>query len=893
MAQRKNNRRHQKKQTKALSLHERAIHAKNALDHGHYKKAIVHLKQMLKADPKEEWRTWAYTAHVQLALQLSQHNKHHEVITLYESGHKLCGVSLHDLVYIRALLHERHYKKILDCYGELRNSLDKSELFNLRAELAAIALAGKKAGEKEVIELLPEDDPVVVDYDNALQLLVDYCNANDEAVSVGLKTISFRSPYRDLRQIIAAAILLDENANKSVNENINKSKELLSKVSEDSAFSALVAPIKLISEGTQRVIPSLSSLPVVSQQLIKEIKGWHDEKNTKKENNKLLKQLCSLKAEPDFATLFRIADNFKAIQPEFFREVAKIATLHSLPNRNRVITQKRFSQRFGSLDPVSMNHMKALTATAMLEAGELNDSFDPFDFLYDLEHFWLDYINSLDEKHANTPLISALVCRYIVAVKDKYSRQFSEDHIELLERSLRNDPEDQGTHLRLLRYYLENKNLKQARTGLTVALKYYADDLALLLIAIEIAIASGAYKKAAKYAKTILDVDPINRQAQSLLCNAHLSHARKLIKSSKWHLLDKELQEAEHWANQDAVMLSTIALHKAVKAQKNKQKNQAKEEMQKLVSLMPTSLSACFLIRLESLLVNTDAKVLHQFAKLKWMPAKRQPKEVLFSLIEFCKTSATAYEASTISEVLDDLGPCLETIVKKHITLEEYEQILEYWFQTDQELLVDEFVEAAIKKHGEHPVLTYYRYVYTYYLSNDKLDEISDAIELAKDQGDTLTASRLIGVFNKAPPPMSSPFEMSDDEMDAFFNSGLDESEFSEEDDDGELASIPPFILDELKHGDLDDVLSLFGSILGAPVEELKLIRRDMGDEGLRELLLLVVGGASLEDVVYQMESKMRKDTAKSIKNKPKKSTSAKKEIEFDPKKITLFGDDF
>lgn len=880
MAQRKKKRKQHKKNTKALPLQQRAIHAKNALDHGHYKKAIVHLKQMLKADPKEEWKAWAYTAHVQLALQLSQHNKHHEVITLYESGHILCNTSLYDPVYIRALLQKRHYKKVLDCYGELQNSLDKSELFNLRTELAAIALAG----EKQVIELLPENDPVVVDYDNALHLLADYCNTNDEAVSVGLKTISFRSPYRDLRQIIAAAIQLDENANKTT--------ELLSKVPEDSAFSALVAPIKLISEGTQSVISSISALPVASQQLIKEIKGWHNEKSAKKDKNKLLKQLSSLKAEPDFATIFRIADNFKAIQPEFFREIAKIATLHGLANRNRVITLKRFSQRFGSLDPVDQSHFEALTETILLAAGEAKASFDPFYFLSDLEDSWLDYLNTLGKNNTGTPLISALVCRYIVSVWNKYSRHFTEDHVELLERSLRNDPEDKDTHLRLLRYYLENKKLKQARFGLTVALKYYADDLALLLMAIEIAIAGSAYKKAAKYAKSILDVDPINRQAQALLCNAHLSHARKLIKSGKWHLLGKELQEAEQWANNDAVMLSTIALHKAVIAQKNKQKNQAREEMQKLVSLMPSSLSACFLIRLESQLVNADAKALHQLAKLKWKPAKKQSKEALFSLIAFCKTNDNTYETSSISEVVDDLESCLETIVKKHITLEEYEQILEYWFQIDQELLLDEFVEAAIKKHGEPPVLTYYRYVYAFYLSNDEYDEISDAIELAKDQGDTLTAGRLIGIFNKAPSPMSLPFDMSDDdEMDAFFNSGLDGSEFSEKDE--ELAIIPPFILDELKHGDLDDVLSLFGTLLGAPVEELALVRQDLGDEGLREMLLLLVGGAPFEDVVHQIKNKKQKATAKPIIIKPKKITNAKKKVKSDPRQVNLFGDDF
>lgn len=71
-------------------------------------------------------------------------------------------------------------------------------LTDLREQLAAQALAGRT----EVIAGLSPEDPVVLDHPIAVDALQAYCRGDDIALESHLKRLPFRSPYRDLRQIL-------------------------------------------------------------------------------------------------------------------------------------------------------------------------------------------------------------------------------------------------------------------------------------------------------------------------------------------------------------------------------------------------------------------------------------------------------------------------------------------------------------------------------------------------------------------------------------------------------------------------------------------------------------------------------------------------------------------
>ncbi|HEX7440411.1 MAG TPA: hypothetical protein VF319_09965, partial [Caldimonas sp.] len=116
-----------------------------------------------------------------------------------------------------------------------------------------------------------------------------------------------------------------------------------------------------------------------------------------------------------------------------------------------------------------------------------------------------------------------------------------------LAQSLRLDPSDRDTHLRLLRDARLHGELKHARTQLEAARQQFPGDALVLQEAVEIALASGAFKKAAGLAKQVLQVDPINTRVRTLIGQAHLAHARKLIGTRNLQAARRELDEANDW----------------------------------------------------------------------------------------------------------------------------------------------------------------------------------------------------------------------------------------------------------------------------------------------------------------------------------------------------------
>ena len=837
-----------------MTLKNRETSAKNALRYGHFKKAIVHLKVLLATEKRVEWIDWAQTAHSALAQQLAQQKNFQEVVKLFASGHRLCDLSLENPVYINALQKMNRLDEALDHYlrlsqKELLDKNDKVALSIIRSQFAAYAIAGVS----EIIEQLPENDPIFVDFDKAYQLLDAYCHSDDESVKRNLKLISFRSPYRDLRQIIAAAIQLDESNATGDVAGIEKSRHALAHISPDSAFSKLAELLHLTSADTQDILSPFLSLNSDSQNLVLHMKGWQ------KEQVKIIERLANLPSEPDFNTLFRVADEYQKDQPEFCTEIAKIALIHAKTKNHKVVTLKRYEQRFGNLSFLDKYHIDALYETLYLNSGlKLEEYyFDPEEEFDDYEETWeifIDVIN--DSKHLpkiikqNISLIKALIYRNFSKQRCKKNKP-DQNSADYLQESLFFDPSDKEAHIELNRYFLDNNQLKDARDNLAIALDYYPDNLEILLLSIESAIASGAYKKAAKYAKKILDVDPINRQARTLLCNAHLSHARKQAKIGKWHLVEVELNDAEQWAGDQTQIQASIAVLRANMAVAQKQNKQATELLKTIKEIVDTELNASLIIHLEATSINADAKKLHRLAKLKWKPAKNQGIDILFSFIDLGKTCFEHYHEKIILQSINALLPALQTIKLEAVSLQDYEKILEFcWHPFKLYNLLDIYINKAIKEHGDIPLLVYYRYINKRYLSIDEYRKITRMIDQARDQGDSKIASRLITLLEKSGPPLSFLNELDDDEFDEF-------DEFDENLPPKNLEEIHK-LLPELIHlaasdADITKMLKDIMSLNQSEINEYKVI---IGMEGLKDMLIaFITNGTQPNDFIADYDN--------------------------------------
>ena len=125
-------------------------------------------------------------------------------------------------------------------------------------------------------------------------------------------------------------------------------------------------------------------------------------------------------------------------------------------------------------------------------------------------------------------------------------QETQEEAITWLIDSLEHDPDDRESYVKILQYFERQEQETDAfKEWLDKSIKKFPNDVELLGLAIKAATRNKAFKKATQYAQALLKIDPVNTFAKQVLFTSHLAHARKLIKSKKFHLVEKEIQQAE------------------------------------------------------------------------------------------------------------------------------------------------------------------------------------------------------------------------------------------------------------------------------------------------------------------------------------------------------------
>jgi tetratricopeptide (TPR) repeat protein len=173
----------------------------------------------------------------------------------------------------------------------------------------------------------------------------------------------------------------------------------------------------------------------------------------------------------------------------------------------------------------------------------------------DLDHaetHWSDAAEHFAaSRNEDARLRAALVLRHIALSVIHLSRDDILDQAgaELLTESLQFDVYDRDVHVRLIQFWRSHGDMKKARARLDFGLVYFPDDVAMLTEAVETALVSGAFKKAATAARRLLELDPLNSNVRSQIGKAHLAHAAKQIAAGKPDAARKEIDEAATWLN--------------------------------------------------------------------------------------------------------------------------------------------------------------------------------------------------------------------------------------------------------------------------------------------------------------------------------------------------------
>lgn len=843
---------HAKRTNAKMTLQQREERVKTAMQHGHDKEAIVHLKQMLKQERRPEWEAWMLEAHHRQTHRLLQTGKYRESVSLFESGHQLCGLSLDCADYIQSLLQLNQTTQAAERYVAAQSSLPKADLFRLRVELGALALAG----DGQILKLLPANDPVVADFDKALALLENWCANDDAGLKQDLKALSFRSPYRDLRALLSAS--LPENGSTGVDH------ERLARITAESPYQQLAMLLHTASLDNQQVLSSLAGLKDEEKRFLMELKGWS------KEEGKRAEKLAKLPHEPDYASVFRIADEYKASHTESLRSIAKMAAIHGAAHNNRAVNLSRFEKRFGRLNKSEKVHAEARSILFAYKHGLLEDNGYELGDYMQLERVWIDYISVVNraDEIDDIAFRSALVNRYLTRLWVKTGSPINEVSVSNLERSLQIDPQDKSTHLMLIEYYLEINQPKKARAAVKHALEVYPEDTSILLAAIRSAVAGNTFKKAAGYAKQILSVDPINVEARRLLHRAHLSHARKQAGVGKWHLVRKELQAAICWTDDPFAKASCLILE-ACCEQQAKQSKTAMERLNEASNLAGHEINASFIIQYEANNIGYDATELYSQAGINWPLSPLQHKDELFSLTDIIEAFLNEDNMDQIALTLSRFVLPLSQAVRLVQTPEEFEQLCELWHRTRQEGLLDAYAEEAASQFEHRPIFTYFRMVNNSWLGPDDFQRVESALEAAKEQGNQALAMRFLSLLTELAPPalggVNFPRDISDLAGDDFDDDpfGNETALYSE----GEIINL-------IRTADMDEVLNNLEFMGDIPRDQMEPIRTMIGDNALRELLVSALQGEHIEDLQDLMPGSDQPPRRRNKKKKPKKKSN-------------------
>ena len=684
--------------------------AQAALAAGQYKVAIELFKELLKRERRAEGLAGLAAAYAGRAEQLAAKGMVKEALALWRTRSQACGVPLLGGNYVGWLLKDGQVEAALGLRSAI-DALPPEAQPRAQAELAAaVLLAGDAA-----LSGWPADHPLIA-HRAAARAALAACLTGDAPdappLEAALGGISHRSPFRDLRPLLKALALHPADPPLAL--------AALARVPANGPFEPLAAALRVcLMPGTQW-LAGLSPLDDAGRALVLDLKGCPPSQRLLVLDAMRL-AAGAAPAAPDLFDL--VLRQRRALGDPLARPTALRLLVHA-PQR-----QRAFDAAFLPLSPPEEERLLAL-------AAELKRQPDA------AQHHWLQWVELLGATVAGK-LPAALVLRRLVDQERHHRPDEVLDRHSLawLSRSLALDPTDLACHLRLLRNARLGGDLKQARTRLDAARCHFPDDSALLYEAVEIALAGGAFKKAAALARQMLQADPLNPRVRGLIGQAHLAHARKQIAARKPEAAQRELEEAANWLRGGA----DLGLHQLLRGLCAPTPEAADALLRGAVAELGPPLVGAWQLALEAARAGQPVAVLLRRAG-----------------VDAAATSGPA-ETAALARVLNTLptgdGAVRAAFIHLRATLHtasaavggsesEFELICEALLRHEQRDLTRRFAAAARKRWPQRPLFDYLEAAGRYGAQPWRIPDaewrrLDRAFERARAQGDPRTAARI------------------------------------------------------------------------------------------------------------------------------------------------------
>lgn len=475
--------------------------------YGRYKEAIAAFKELLKRERRPAWEAELAQAYLGRARQVADKGMYPEAALLWENHAKLGPGAAISEEYLFWLARAGQPIKLAQTLGALPEAAADTPTARQVAETVAIlALDNDKP-----LAALPKDHAIVRQRPAMRQAIVAYGAGRAAEAEEALRSIPSRSPYRNARTLLKALLALPTD---------RAAAALLERLEADSVCRSLGQALRRAVAADPPDLDAYPRLPARQQALINALNGYGKARaNLLRDAHKTI-AAKSPKSQLEAALKYRAELGAEASRR--FCLAVLIAYPEGIP---------LFERAFGKLTPFETHRIRALNAETQGEPPVAS-------------RHWQRCVEELRQRPEGRrePLTQAAIHRHVATMAAGPAPDVA---IEALEQSLELDPDDKPSYLQLIALHEELGEPKPAQAWLDQFLARLPRDPEALALAMKSAHRRKAFKKAAGYAKTLLEIDPINSPARRFLLDAHLGHARKQLKSGRADLARLELAQAQ------------------------------------------------------------------------------------------------------------------------------------------------------------------------------------------------------------------------------------------------------------------------------------------------------------------------------------------------------------
>lgn len=736
-----------KSQTSRQSTNKLVAQAQSHLQAGRFREAIDVYKQLLKREQRPQWREALADAYLGRAEQLAAKGMYKEAAALWENMAGLCGARRLDW-YIDWLLQGGRHGRGARLFAEADPAFRESPAGSrLAARLAGLLVCDYG----EIVETLPVDSPLLQQRDSMLAAMRAYCLDDDAAMKESLKAIPFRSPYRDLRLVLQGLAALAVDPQTTLAQ--------LNKVADDSPFARLAGVVRTALLDDDALLAAIARLHGAEREFVLTLRGWGEGEIS------LVRHLPDVR-EADARALFKLAigvgDQLEASRLQRF-------CLQLLPHYPQGLPA--FEKRFGPLPLFERERIHALAAEQRHDFDGARNHWQAC-----VEHLRPSGIGSDDVLRA------ALILRHLadLTFEELGSAPWAEDEVQqYLARSLELDPEDKPTYLKLMGIAQKRDDTKAHDHWAERAVQQFPEDADILMAAGMGAYRRGAFKKAAGFARTLLERDPINPHARSLLISCHLAHARKQIKAGKPALAERELTEAARYAREDD-QRGIIELNQGFLALVQGLDQEAEPLLQRGLQDLGGGLVAQFRFLVDGRRLEIAQRTLtRHYNRIKGQPSSPAPKDIVQVAELLHRYVDDGVEE--IPEILECLRKPLKAAAELEFSEQELRVVLGALQKTESYSLLKDYAEAAMRRFGRQPRFFYYYVFGRTKGQSDRLTpleeiQLQSGLDQALEAEDRETATLIedfLGLPDFMPmglPPLPPDMEQVMDELMDFLN---------------------------------------------------------------------------------------------------------------------------